>query len=347
MGLISDIHFLSSNKYKTVKRKSIINGDFLRANYEKHPLCVTQGVIRFKKLEEEYVKNIQHFIFYEDTQFKDEKFILDFLNELTKCSQPSLLEKILDYFGWNNSQSLKEIDNIVRNQKVPKDFTIRVDESDTVFLLDFKGILDYFFGIFSFREIPMHIITEKESNIFTELNKVDPFDDKSVIKFAKCFGLPSGQSNLPRIPKYSILFTVISKKFLLIKFIKYKNIFDKFISFKLKISNFKKSDAETLMKDLQHELETQLNSNISFKVVQDEENGLKKIIFFKDFFHLAYNQITDSCSIHTKIKKCEFCNNYFVVTHKSQKFCPALLKQKRSSCEIAFYNWRKKVEKKE
>lgn len=76
----------------------------------------------------------------------------------------------------------------------------------------------------------------------------------------------------------------------------------------------------------------------------DHGKFVPKIYFF-DLFEYAYFQIMTALVNDAELRECEYCGHVFEVTYEGRRFCPPLPFRKRSSCEMAYNNRRRKENK--
>lgn len=82
----------------------------------------------------------------------------------------------------------------------------------------------------------------------------------------------------------------------------------------------------------------------SFRLKPKDESVLSMAVF-NDMFEFAYFFLASAIYNGAEMRKCENCGHLFEVTHQRQRFCPVTPGKKRSSCEMAYNNKRKKRKK--
>lgn len=225
--------------------------------------------------------------------------------------------------------------------------------------------------------------------LFTELDKVIPFDQKSIIDFAKKFGLPYGAytDSTFKFPDNAVNVQISNYMELNLKLMEYRYIFDVFqnvVTYNpdraiertieeveaniMLAEEGKYSDQDYVRKHtFEHEI-NDLKRKTKEQVLQNERGQLTRLILnkdvddpmdlslkengqefmlkndFKSLFQFAYFQMMQSLVNNTLFKRCENCNHIFEATNDKMRFCPALPLRKRSSCEMAYNNRKKKAQ---
>ncbi|EJQ43547.1 hypothetical protein IEQ_04875 [Bacillus cereus BAG6X1-2] len=207
-------------------------------------------------------------------------------------------------------------------------------------------------------------------SLFTELPKIKIWDLKSLKRFSKVYGLPTGYGIYRTDTSYGskdILFTSAPLIELFVELTIYRYIFRLFLAIKTKdteqlqiMERFKAirrkqapssilQDEDTLLFNGTARLTYLLNkyNRVFQKLFIGVINGkteITPIVQFVDLFDIAYFQMTKSLLQNTELRKCEYCGHYFESDHERRRFCHPLPFRKRSSCETA-YNRKKTKEK--
>ncbi|MBT2729202.1 hypothetical protein J7E63_20095 [Bacillus sp. ISL-75] len=197
-------------------------------------------------------------------------------------------------------------------------------------------------------------------SLYTEIAKLEVFDFESLLRFSRHFGLPTGimddmgfefilDGDCIFFPFSSV--SVLNKKIAI-----YKQNFEWFKI--IQTNNIPKirsllpkpnlNDDEDVIEIAKKHLADLLSrlDTFHFSTYLDYQNGsYNPGAWFSDLFNFAYFQLAKALSNNVEVRECEYCGHIFEVTHKRQRYCPALPNRKRSSCEMA-YNNRLKKEKK-
>ncbi|MFJ5625583.1 hypothetical protein ACIQD3_23575 [Peribacillus loiseleuriae] len=226
------------------------------------------------------------------------------------------------------------------------------------------------------------LVNAKE--LYTEMNKIRPFDEKSLMKFVKRYGLPINEfiqertDTLERL-NYTVkedeikCFTdmdVIIFNHRLMKFkkcvklwgdIKENNlnelqqiveefglyIKDDFIGPEKKAIWNKVKD-QPLLGIAKAYLSMLLNEGYAGRAATKFIDGyIVPAIIFNDLIEVSYYQLTQTVFNDTKLVECHFCKDLFEPVHAKQHFCTKRMNEKRSSCENTFNQRVKYKNKKE
>lgn len=210
-------------------------------------------------------------------------------------------------------------------------------------------------------ELPQNELNKFElddygDNFYTELAKVDEYNINNIVNFIKTWGLPTGVSSqvLPSVSQINdINLFIMPIDLFLTKIQEYKKIFNYFEA--INTDDFSRIRIPDLHPDSDFDadkdmglhtfvsLETELmyKNDFNFKLTMKEE-GLVPTILFKDMFEFAYFYLFRAFYDKEETRVCENCGHLFQIRHQRQRFCSPLPFRKRSSCEMAFNNRRKK-----
>lgn len=212
-------------------------------------------------------------------------------------------------------------------------------------------------------------------SLYTELAKLEVYDLKSLLKFVKTFGLPTGlREELPfeieepyivndehpitfwsaSIPAIYFELVVFKRIFHIFKLIRTENhkelkeilvkndgwkIFNN-LSEKEELQYIKKSSAFLFISYFGRIDSHPINISLGIN-----ETKIRPNIIFDDLFHAAYFQLMTAMNDEVKLKKCKHCGHHFEVDNENRQFCYPLPFRKRSSCEMAHYREVKKKQK--
>ncbi|MGE8020120.1 hypothetical protein ACQKOM_14585 [Peribacillus frigoritolerans] len=206
--------------------------------------------------------------------------------------------------------------------------------------------------------------------LYTELAKLEPFNDKKLLEFSKIFGLPTGQfvamgwdavfENNYILKQFSFLLP------LYLKLASYRYIFNGWLALK--------ENNESIILEFENRYKHYLEAELSRLEIPKErggfaeklpeiitvflnEKGPKRILEpinskiiqkfnFSDLFDIAYYQLSQAMLNDSSFKRCELCGHPFEVIHEGRRFCPPLPGRKRSTCENTFNQRLKRAKKK-
>lgn len=112
----------------------------------------------------------------------------------------------------------------------------------------------------------------------------------------------------------------------------------------LKKHRIMSSDNENLLLRYKERLASFLGSGKRILKIQldfDDGRFVPKIHFY-DLFEFAHFQMISALINEAELRECEHCGHVFEVTYEGRRFCPPLPFRKRSSCEMAYNNKRRK-----
>ena len=218
------------------------------------------------------------------------------------------------------------------------------------------------------------------------IGKTDFSDAKELLDFCQKWGLPSGDNvekklALDKSSDRSIALLISDLNVLRQSLNEYKNIFDQFIKVFIEedlhwyvdvhpeeifwknrgertagdVEEFKKmvdDDEEKFKLYLDHvkryityELEKHLTFEVQLRF-NDITQKSQIYICFNDLIEISYYYLGNAIQERAEVRKCEYCNHYFEVTDNRQRFCPPPPTHKRSICETAYNNKRKREQAK-
>lgn len=225
-------------------------------------------------------------------------------------------------------------------------------------------------------------ITDYGKNLYMWIGKTNFSDMKDLLDFCQKWGLPTGDNIEKELPldensDRSIALLISDLSNLRKALNEYKNIFDQFIKVFIEedlhwyvdvhpegifwkddgkrtagdIEEFKKmvdDDKEKFKLYLEHvkrRITYELEKHLTFEVQLRLNNVTKKsqiYISFNDLIEISYYYLGNAIQERAEVRKCEYCDNYFEVTDNRQRFCPPPPTHKRSICETAYNNKKKR-----
>ncbi|MCM3670283.1 hypothetical protein M3181_14970 [Mesobacillus maritimus] len=286
----------------------------------------------------------------------EKNFHLDFLERTSETSK----KKWADY----KRIALNDLITILRRNEKVEEETNQREEDEVYYRMKEESLFNdpLRFGVTpeGMLKISNTYKLQDAHSLYTEIAKLEVFDFESLLRFSKHFGLPSGIMDDRGfefiLDGYCIFFpfgsiSVLNKKIAIykqdfewFKLIQTKNI-PKIRSL-LPNSNLIDDEeviglAKSRLADLLSKLDAfQLSTHLDY-----QSGSFIPTVWFSDLFNFAYFQLAKALSNNVEVRECEFCGHIFEVTHKRQRFCPALPNRKRSSCEMANNNRLKKEKK--
>lgn len=357
--------------YKYIKRnsfiKSKVDSSKVTEQYEESKL--NRFALRIKERYFEQEKAI----------LSSKQFLKEFAYDVMYNTNPNIINQLVDFFNLDEQTIRKEVQEILFNEEFIHNESIFIKHAkDGIFTTNLERIINFYNDYyFDFTKIPSNKYSAKEDAIglFTELAKIDPFNEKEILKFALHFGLPAG---LNALQQERFVFIGVSHFHLLKLFLEYKNIFNLYIAakeencqtinniiqnvryFQRENDEIDKKFPEPIEYDFDDDLDSLEESDTMIFLKEHLAKRLHKLLenrterlfiydgifrevnYFTDLFAIAYQQIKNSLLEDTSVRKCRNCGHYFEVNHGKQSFCPRLPLVKRSSCEIAYYKKQKR-----
>lgn len=175
-------------------------------------------------------------------------------------------------------------------------------------------------------------------NMFMELGKVNPAVFSDIIKFSNHFGNFYERHTL--VPheedrKFNTPTSANDLFFVSLDLIKYQIVFQEFIN----VLNDPTEENFQKVIDLFNEFSEYKPS------LRIENKQVTSGIRIGNLFKLAFFQMYIALIENIEFRKCDYCQSYFQLAHKRQRFCPPLPLRKRSSCEMAHHREIKKQKK--
>lgn len=225
-------------------------------------------------------------------------------------------------------------------------------------------------------------ITDYGKTLYIWMGKTDFYDDAALIDFCLKWGIPCGYNFEDRLhtKDRSLAFITSDIDLELIPLVNsFKSVFDAYTKViieedldwciehrphkMLRLTEFTEEDVSELI-ELIHgnpeeyeralrmakwDVADDLEANLSFEV-QLRMNGSSSksqiYVNFKNLVEICFYYLGKAFFEKAELRKCEYCNHYFEVTDNRQRFCPPPPTHKRSICETAYNNRRKRELKK-
>lgn len=362
MEHISNVMFILK-PYKSILRSNFLTSELDESKLENQDIDDTLQL----KIINKVLRLKESFISFEKATLYNPNFSNTLVNEIMYSSHSNIISELASFYNTDSKTIRKEVQNNGINEKKPRVenlFFITNAPSD-IFTVNLENIIDFNLDYVDVLKTPTNYMLDDTKGLFTELAKINPFDKKDILRFARYFGLPSGVNDLG---ENNLVFIAVSHIYLLKLLLEYKNTFDLFIasktndssivdrindnllSFQLEIE-IEKLSIYTSKEDALHFINDTLAENLN-KLLKNNINrsfyystafrGYKEDIYLTDLFSIAYQQMKNSLIEETPLKICKNCGHYFELNHAKQSFCPPLPLIKRSSCEIAYYKKKNK-----
>ncbi|WP_066057296.1 hypothetical protein [Robertmurraya korlensis] len=294
-------------------------------------------------LKEQFIKEVN---FHRDLLFRSSKTIIQKWADYKKIDEDLLLTSLKKYAELESSSH-------------------QVSVVEELYALKLGSPLNdpLIFGVKpdSLAKIPKTYNLQDAHSLYTELAKLDVFDIKSLMRFSKHFGMPSGIEDDRGFDVVlygdNIFFPFSSISVLNKKIAIYKHDFEWFKMIQTKNvpkirtllpKIYTSNNDESVLDQAKHHVVDLLsrldayNPNTYFEYSNGTYN---QGFWFDDLFSFAYFQLARALVNDVEVRECDNCGYIFEVTHQRQRFCPPVPNRKRSSCEMA-YNNRLKKEKK-
>lgn len=229
-------------------------------------------------------------------------------------------------------------------------------------------------------------ITEYGKTLYIWMGKTDFHEDKELVDFCSKWGIPCGKNldNRMYVKNRSITVLAADIDLEIIPLVNsFKDIFNAYIKVFIendidwyienrpdkmlwrihRIRSVTEEDIEEYKKSIHASIENyefaiekakeyiteDLEENLSFEVqlrLNDSNKKSQIYVNFKNLVEVCFYYLGKAILEKADLRKCEYCNHYFEVTDNRQRFCPPPPTHKRSICETAYNNRRKREMKK-
>lgn len=195
--------------------------------------------------------------------------------------------------------------------------------------------------------------------MYTELAKIEPFNNKQLINFCEIFGIPDGFEPAIGGDQLSFKDGNIRKQFsfllsLYTDLTLYRFVFNAWIAVKENNKELIRYMEDKYKKFMKNQYHKDLLSIITFFLDQNvysnevrfklKNNQISRFRNYDNLLSIAYEQLIIAMIDDTPFKRCDNCGHPFELTHEGRRFCPPLPGRKRSRCENT-YNQRLKRQK--